>query len=115
VLHSGVFHSNSFSPPQMSVDEDVEAALLRVDPPHQRLDLRRLEMVDRDGDAAAAGVVDQRRGLLDSSPAGRTRAPPGRRTTGAVDVRPASPSATAVPRPRRASRRPRAATFPFGG
>ena len=47
------------------VDQHVEAVLLGVDALHERLDLHRLEVVDRDGEAPAAGGLDELGGLLD--------------------------------------------------
>ena len=47
------------------VDEQVEPAVVGVDPLDERGDLRRVEVVDRDGDPLAAGRGDQLRGLLD--------------------------------------------------
>jgi hypothetical protein len=47
------------------VDEDVERTLLVLDAPDERRDLVGDEVVDLDGDADAAGGVDQLGGLLD--------------------------------------------------
>ncbi len=47
------------------VDQDVEAALLGVDPVDERLHLRRVQMVGGHGDAPAARLGDQVGGVLD--------------------------------------------------
>jgi hypothetical protein len=47
------------------VDQYVQPALLVVDPPHQVVDLLGDQVVDRHGDAGAAGRGDQLGGLLD--------------------------------------------------
>jgi hypothetical protein len=47
------------------VDQDVKPLVFGVDPLHERADLARLEMVDRDGDPGAAGGADELGGLLD--------------------------------------------------
>ena len=57
-----------FNPPLTSPDvvhQDVQPALLGVDPPHQRFHLRRLEVVDGGGDPLASGRAYQGRRLLD--------------------------------------------------
>ena len=59
-----LFHSIVVGAPDV-VHEDVQGALLALDPRHERAHLVGDEVVDLDGDAAAARRVDERRGLLD--------------------------------------------------
>ena len=70
------------------VDQHVEAALLGVDALDERLDLRRLQVVDLGRDPGAACGVDELGGLLDRLRPVVLRAPVPRRSTGAVDGRP---------------------------
>src|SRR5262245_1278479 len=67
------------------VDEDVETALLSFDPSDERADLLGLEMVDGNGDAAAARAVDQFRRLLDRFRAIHFRTRCSRRAPGHVN------------------------------
>jgi hypothetical protein len=69
------------------VDEQVEAAVLGLDAAHERLDLRRHEVVDVDGDALATRVGHELGGLLDRLRAVVLRAPLARRAPRAVDRR----------------------------
>jgi hypothetical protein len=69
------------------VDEDIEAALLGVDALDERLDLRRLEVVDLDCDPLVARGTDELGRLLDRLRLVILRAPLPRRATGAIDRR----------------------------
>ena len=48
-----------------AVDDDVEAVVGAEDPAEQRRDLALARVIDAHGDRRAAGVLDQRRGLVD--------------------------------------------------
>ena len=69
------------------VDQHVQAALLGVDALHERLDLGRIEVVDRDGDPLAAGGADELGGLLDRLRPVVLRPPLAGAAAGAVDGR----------------------------
>jgi hypothetical protein len=69
------------------VDQHVEAVRLRVDAGHQRGDPGRVEVVDDDGDPAAAGGGHQLRGLLDGLGAAVLGGAPGGAAAGAPDGR----------------------------
>ena len=114
--HTGVFHSASFSPPQMSLTSTSSrpcSASMRCD---ERLDLRRLEVVDRDRDARRRRRRRRARRSPRSSPAGRTpsaaRASCGRCSRPSRPPRPARPRCRAR---RRASRPRRAPPCPSSG
>jgi hypothetical protein len=83
------------------VDEDIEAALLGVDALDERLDLRRLEVVDLDCDPLAARGTDELGRLLDRLRLVILRTPLTRRATGAIHSR-----ARFSQRDRRATSRP---------
>ena len=90
------------------VHEDVQRALLGVDARDQRAHLLGHEVVDLDRDAAAAGRVDERGGLLDRLRPVHLRPLRARRAPGAVDGRAgrAELHGDAAPRAARARRRP---------
>src|SRR5438093_13560813 len=57
--HTGTFHSIKKSAPPHIVDQDVQATLLTLDTRHQRLHLRRVQMIDLHGDAPPASLLHQ--------------------------------------------------------
>ena len=56
--HGHVPLDQKVRPPHI-VDQDIQATLLTLDTRHQRLHLRRVQMIDLHGDALAAGVLHQ--------------------------------------------------------
>jgi hypothetical protein len=69
------------------VDQHIQAAPLATDALDERLDLRRLQVVDLDSDPLAARGIDEVGGFLDRLRPVVLRAPLSRRATGAIDRR----------------------------
>jgi len=57
--------SRSMRSPPHIVDQDIQATLLTLDSRHQRLHLRRVQMIDLHGYAVAAGLLHQLGRLFD--------------------------------------------------
>ena len=85
--HSGVSHSNSFSPPQMSLTSTSSRPWSESMRWTSASHLARLEVVDGHRDAGAAGGVHQLGGLLDRLGPVVLRAPLARAAPGAVHGR----------------------------
>src|SRR5215207_5443142 len=70
------------------VDEHIQSPLLLLDAPHQGAHLFRLQVIDTDGDAVPADLINELGRLLDRLGTVVLRAPPSRSAPCYVDCRP---------------------------
>src|SRR5439155_13686828 len=96
--HGHVPFDQKVRPPHI-VDQDVQATLLTLDTRHQRLHLRRVQMIDLHGDAPAATCCTS--SAVSSIVSGRLYSERCVRVVRPVryTMAPAAPSSTAMPRP----------------
>jgi hypothetical protein len=99
-------------PPHI-VDQDIQAILLALDARYQRLNLNRVQMIDLQGNAAAAGLLHQLGRLFNRFRTAKLGSLRARRSARAVHRSPATPSSTAMPRPAPRVAPATNATLPF--